>query len=84
MLLYGAVSYGPRECGTPGKPGVYTRLSYFKEEIEGLLGMKLPTDSEANDNWNNAARDFNQFGNSSSSKSYFNAFLFFLAICKIL
>lgn len=32
--LAGVVSYGPKNCGTPGIPGVYTRVSKYIEWIE--------------------------------------------------
>ncbi|XP_050293697.1 CLIP domain-containing serine protease HP8-like [Anthonomus grandis grandis] len=28
-IQYGVVSYGPRECGTDGQPGIYTRVSSY-------------------------------------------------------
>lgn len=28
-IQYGIVSYGPRHCGTEGKPGIYTRVSKY-------------------------------------------------------
>jgi secreted trypsin-like serine protease len=31
--LAGVVSYGPRECGTKGMPGVYTRVSSYLKWI---------------------------------------------------
>ncbi|XP_060837794.1 venom protease-like [Rhopalosiphum padi] len=31
--LMGIVSYGPKICGEPGHPGVYTRVSYFVDWI---------------------------------------------------
>lgn len=32
--LAGLVSYGPKDCGTPGWPGVYTRVASFIEWIQ--------------------------------------------------
>jgi secreted trypsin-like serine protease len=29
--LAGVVSFGPRECGTEGMPGVYTRVASYLE-----------------------------------------------------
>lgn len=33
----GIVSYGPRNCGTPDVPGVYTRTSKYIEWIESKI-----------------------------------------------
>ena len=33
-VMTGVVSYGPKNCGTPGTPGVYTRVGYFLEWIK--------------------------------------------------
>jgi len=33
-VLTGVVSYGPRICGTPGLPGIYTRVGFFSDWIE--------------------------------------------------
>lgn len=35
--LAGLVSYGPKDCGTPGLPGVYTRVASFIEWIEANI-----------------------------------------------
>lgn len=35
--LAGLVSYGPKDCGTPGWPGVYTRVSSFIEWIQSNI-----------------------------------------------
>jgi secreted trypsin-like serine protease len=32
-FLAGIVSYGPKNCGTEGVPGVYTRVSKYIGEI---------------------------------------------------
>nr|CAH7731243.1 unnamed protein product [Callosobruchus chinensis] len=33
FVQYGIVSYGPRQCGTVEKPGIYTRVAYHLEWI---------------------------------------------------
>lgn len=66
FILFGAVSYGPRECGTPGKPGVYTRLPFFKRDIEELLQTKLPTEAIV---FNATENNNNRHINSASDKT---------------
>lgn len=34
FYLVGIVSYGPKTCGVPGVPGVYTRVSSFVDWID--------------------------------------------------
>lgn len=36
-FLAGIVSYGPRNCGTPDIPGVYTRASSYVDWIQGKI-----------------------------------------------
>jgi secreted trypsin-like serine protease len=36
-FLAGIVSYGPRNCGTPDIPGVYTRASSYIDWIQGKI-----------------------------------------------
>ena len=36
-VMTGVVSYGPRMCGTPGSPGIYTRVGYFLDWIKENL-----------------------------------------------
>jgi secreted trypsin-like serine protease len=38
--LMGVVSYGPKECGKSGRPGVYTRVTSFSDWI--LKKIKEP------------------------------------------
>ncbi|CAG5111505.1 Oidioi.mRNA.OKI2018_I69.chr2.g5808.t1.cds [Oikopleura dioica] len=80
FLLYGAVSYGPRDCGTPGKPGVYTRLSFFRGDIEELLQKKLSTEPIVY----NATLEHNRFMNGSTSKTKINANVLALLLYKLL
>ena len=40
FILAGVTSFGPRDCGTEGSPGVYTRVSYHREWIEQTIGGK--------------------------------------------
>jgi len=35
--LMGIVSRGPKICGEPGYPGIYTRVSYFMDWIVGKI-----------------------------------------------
>ena len=36
-IMTGVVSYGPKICGTPGLPGIYTRVGYFLDWINQNL-----------------------------------------------
>lgn len=40
-IQYGIVSYGPRHCGTEGKPGIYTRVFKY---ITWILDNLQPWD----------------------------------------
>lgn len=33
-FAYGIVSHGPNRCGTIGKPGIYTNVTFYKTWIE--------------------------------------------------
>lgn len=37
-MQFGIVSYGPRHCGTDGKPGIYTRVSEYLKWILDNIG----------------------------------------------
>ena len=41
--MTGVVSYGPRICGSPGWPGIYTRVGYFIDWINENLDKSFPT-----------------------------------------
>lgn len=36
-VQHGIVSYGPKNCGTPGTPAVYTRVAYYMDWILNQL-----------------------------------------------
>ena len=36
-VMTGVVSYGPRICGTPNYPGIYTRVGYFLDWIKDKM-----------------------------------------------
>ncbi|XP_059476937.1 trypsin-1-like [Neocloeon triangulifer] len=38
-VLYGIVSWGSSACGEPDLPGVYTRVSYFRDWIYNQIGV---------------------------------------------
>lgn len=36
-FAYGIVSHGPNRCGTIGKPGIYTNVTFYKTWIENVV-----------------------------------------------
>lgn len=43
-ILYGIVSFGPRDCGMEGVPGVYTKVEYYMDWILDTIGEDILTD----------------------------------------
>ncbi|XP_015513327.1 serine protease easter [Neodiprion lecontei] len=40
-ILYGVVSFGPRDCGIEGAPGVYTNVPYYMDWILNTIGTEI-------------------------------------------
>ncbi|XP_012254493.2 CLIP domain-containing serine protease 14D-like [Athalia rosae] len=40
-ILYGIVSFGPRDCGLDGVPGVYTKVEYYMDWILDTIGTEI-------------------------------------------
>merc|ERR1711988_368697 len=45
-VMTGVVSYGPRICGTPDYPGIYTRVGYFLDWIKDNMEKPVTVDCD--------------------------------------
>merc|ERR1712038_1888767 len=45
-VMTGVVSYGPRICGTPNYPGIYTRVGYFLHWIKDNMEKPVTVDCD--------------------------------------
>merc|ERR1712038_539558 len=45
-VMTGVVSYGPRICGTPNYPGIYTRVGYFLDWIKDNMEKPVTVDCD--------------------------------------